>query len=402
MHIAFITNEYVTEEKFDGGLANYLYRMGLALVRRGHNVEIFTLSDRDENFYQSEILVHRVKRNTRFRSLLNRATRWKLTELAGVIAASYALRSRVISRHRQSPFDIVQAASYRAVGFGLTRAFPVPLVVRISSYEKLWRETNREENTREQRMIEWLELYVCRQSKAVYSPSQLLADFLDRETGLRVDVIQNPFAMELEKLDDSVFEQHCKSFRYLLFFGTICFLKGFAVLADAVGLILSQQPDLHVVCVGRICDGPDGLSMLEYIYRQAGSHKDRVHYLGILPHEKLYPVISGANAVALPSLMDNMPNTCLESMALGRVVIGTQGASFEEIIEDGKTGFLVPPGDVYALANAIRSVWHMSDDAREAIGESARMRVSTLGSGIACAGLEDYFQQLFPKRKIWN
>ncbi len=42
----------------------------------------------------------------------------------------------------------------------------------------------------------------------------------------------------------------------------------------------------------------------------------------------------------LPSRIDNLTNTCIESMALGKVVIGTQGAIFEQLIEDGVNCFL--------------------------------------------------------------
>src|ERR1051326_7456438 len=46
-------------------------------------------------------------------------------------------------------------------------------------------------------------------------------------------------------------------------------------------------------------------------------------------------------SVVLPSLIDNLPNSCLEAMGLGRVVIGTKGTSFEELITDEANGFLI-------------------------------------------------------------
>ncbi len=61
-----------------------------------------------------------------------------------------------------------------------------------------------------------------------------------------------------------------------------------------------------------------------------------------LPHRQLYPIIAAARLVVLPSLVDNLPNACLEAMGLGTAVIGTTGASFEELITDGVNGFLVP------------------------------------------------------------
>ncbi len=91
------------------------------------------------------------------------------------------------------------------------------------------------------------------------------------------------------------------------------------------------------------------------------------------PHNQLYPVIKGARLVVLPSLIDNFPNTCLEAMALAKPVVGTTGASFEELIVEGKTGFLVPAGEVDALADKINEVWITSSPGE--IGQEAKRKV---------------------------
>jgi len=98
-------------------------------------------------------------------------------------------------------------------------------------------------------------------------------------------------------------------------------------------------------------------SMRNYMSAICGEYADRLIFIGQIPHEQLYPVISGARLVVLPSLIDNMPNACLEAMALGKPVVGTRGASFEEMIRDGETGFLVPAGDAGALADTLCSAW---------------------------------------------
>ena len=63
------------------------------------------------------------------------------------------------------------------------------------------------------------------------------------------------------------------------------------------------------------------------------------------------------SVVVLPSLIDNFPNACLEAMGLGKVVIGTVGTSFDELISEGTTGFLVSPNNPEALADKIISAW---------------------------------------------
>jgi glycosyltransferase involved in cell wall biosynthesis len=76
-----------------------------------------------------------------------------------------------------------------------------------------------------------------------------------------------------------------------------------------------------------------------------------------LPHRQLYPIIERAKLVVLPSIADNMPNACLEAMALGKAVVGPQGAVFDEVITDEERGFLVSPGNVNALAEKIVCAW---------------------------------------------
>ena len=97
--------------------------------------------------------------------------------------------------------------------------------------------------------------------------------------------------------------------------------------------------------------------MADYARAQCGSSAARLVVLENLPHRQLYPVIAGAHLVALPSLIDNSPNSCLEAMGLGKVVIGTVGTSFDELISDGVTGFLVSPNRPEALAERIISAW---------------------------------------------
>jgi hypothetical protein len=61
MRIAFATPEFVTEDHFDGGLANYVNRVSKGLAARGHDVHVITLSTRNENEFDHDgVLVHRV------------------------------------------------------------------------------------------------------------------------------------------------------------------------------------------------------------------------------------------------------------------------------------------------------------------------------------------------------
>ena len=83
----------------------------------------------------------------------------------------------------------------------------------------------------------------------------------------------------------------------------------------------------------------------------------------------------------------------LEAMALGKVVIGTKGNSFDEFIEDGVSGILVESNNSIQLCRALERVWNMKEQERINIGKVAQQSIASLSPEIACRKLEEYFQQ---------
>jgi glycosyltransferase involved in cell wall biosynthesis len=97
--------------------------------------------------------------------------------------------------------------------------------------------------------------------------------------------------------------------------------------------------------------------------------------LGFVGHDELSRLYDRAGAVVLVSRMEGLPNVVLEAMAHGKVVIATPVGGIPTLIEDGRTGFLVPVGDAAALRNTIERVLEDAE-LRERVGEAARARVS--------------------------
>lgn len=88
----------------------------------------------------------------------------------------------------------------------------------------------------------------------------------------------------------------------------------------------------------------------------------------------LRQIYSAADVFVIPSLEDNQPNTVLESMACGTPVVGFKTGGIPEMVEDGATGLLVPPGNVEELARAIEFLLDRPQD-RSAMGTRARKRI---------------------------
>jgi len=398
MKIAFLTTEYVTEQDFDGGLSNYLYRICHVLKLRGHHVEIFTLSDHDEEFYHEDLLIHRVYNRTPIFEFLNRLSRYKLKRTFRFLSISYSLNKRLRQRQLLQQFDIVQAASCFACGLFSTFKRRIPVVTRISSYEPLFREFYQKPLNFDQQVCERLELLAMERSDAVFTPSRFLSKVLLENNNLLTDVILSPFYLENELLDESIYRDQLWGKKYFLFFGAVGYLKGGEIIADALPLALNKIPDMHFIFVGKNLPGPNGKTMMDHIVLKAGEPTKRIMHFEPLTHQKLYPIIKNAVAVVLPSLVDNLPNAMIEAMGLGKVVIGTHGTSFEELIDDGVSGILIERNNPKALLDAMLKIWNMAVHERIAIGERAMEKTRELLPEIICGKMEAYFNAIITEK----
>jgi glycosyltransferase involved in cell wall biosynthesis len=96
--------------------------------------------------------------------------------------------------------------------------------------------------------------------------------------------------------------------------------------------------------------------------------------LGFVPQQELFGLFDRAAVVVLTSEREGLPNVVLEAMARGKTVVSTPVGGIPAVIEDGKTGLLVPVGDAEATRTAIERA--LADpELRRRIGSAARERV---------------------------
>jgi glycosyltransferase involved in cell wall biosynthesis len=77
----------------------------------------------------------------------------------------------------------------------------------------------------------------------------------------------------------------------------------------------------------------------------------------------------------MPSFAEGLPMVIMEAMATGRPVIATWIAGIPELVQPGHTGWLVPAGDVAALAEAMRALAASPRETLDAMGRAGRARV---------------------------
>jgi len=144
------------------------------------------------------------------------------------------------------------------------------------------------------------------------------------------------------------------------------FLMAVAAFAEARRLAGAEaEIELHVYG-----DGP----LLEVFRRGvARRHLSGVHFYGWAPPEDVLQILAGLDALLLMSRQEGLPYVLLEAMTAGCPVLATAVGGIPEVIEDGRTGFLVAPGDVAAAAQAILALARDPEYAA-GIGEAARRR----------------------------
>ena len=80
----------------------------------------------------------------------------------------------------------------------------------------------------------------------------------------------------------------------------------------------------------------------------------RVRFVGAQPRRRVLELFRAADLAVLSSTWENFPHTAVEALAVGTPVVATAVGGVPEIVEDGRNGLLVPPGDPGALATAVR------------------------------------------------
>jgi glycosyltransferase involved in cell wall biosynthesis len=100
------------------------------------------------------------------------------------------------------------------------------------------------------------------------------------------------------------------------------------------------------------------------------SAPSNVEFLGTIDHDRALTLIGGARALVIPSLWyEGAPRTILEAYAAGVPVLGSRIGAIPELVEEGRSGLLLTPGDPRAWVEGIRAVESESEIAR--LGEGA-------------------------------
>lgn len=142
-------------------------------------------------------------------------------------------------------------------------------------------------------------------------------------------------------------------------------VKNHALLLEAIARLPANQP-VHLLAVG---DGPLRAELIARAQRLGLS--ERVHWLG--SRQDIPAILADTDIKALTSDWEGLPGALLEAMAAGCPVVATRVGGAPELVLEGETGLLTPPGDVEALTAALSQL--VGDPAlRRRLGQAGQRR----------------------------
>ncbi len=350
-----------------GGMPLHVLTLARGLIMRGHEVEILSMSDGPmiEKYKADGLAVTVVPGLGR---------RMGGNPLAWLRAEKF-VRDVIASRKP----DIVHSHGPRAhlfAALALRGNSRVPLVATAHgsfSQFALGHE------------LEFGSLHKCLRKLKYKSMDRLTGRFADRfiavsEAGrrdliegagvpaLKVELIHN--GIEEQKIDPAQSQDLRREFgcqtgdKLTVFVGRLAYHKGAGFFADAAGEVSRRLPNTRFVMVG---EGP-----METELRRRSEVVPLAERLIIAGRrEDAVAVIAAADLFVLPSLSEGLPLTLLEAAMGGRAMVASDVGGIPEIVRDGETGLLTPPGDKRALTGAIKRLL-INKAEREGMGTAAR------------------------------
>jgi glycosyltransferase involved in cell wall biosynthesis len=275
---------------------------------------------------------------------------------AGAFLAA-SLKKTIEKMHGRKRFDLIHAHGALPCGHAATeigRKLGIPFVVSVHGLDAFF-EAQAGERCR--RVSE----NVYRSASAVICISEKVRERLGPGLRGKAEVIYN--GVDAERFRPG---PELKSPLTVLNVGNLIPIKGHRLLLRGFARLATLVPECRLEIFG---DGPERLDLIRLAQELGIS--GQVQFQGRQSRETIAEAMRRCAVFALPSSYEGLGCVYLEAMASGKAAIGCRGQGIEEVIEHGKTGFLISPESEVELSDCLRMLWQ-NEDFRNRIGINAR------------------------------
>jgi glycosyltransferase involved in cell wall biosynthesis len=277
----------------------------------------------------------------------------------------FAMKGTADCIYRTFPFHLIHAHMALPDGYAamlLARRYQKPLITTFRAADL---DVSIHKNRQCFRAVQ----KVFQNSARIIAPSPRLSQELYRQMGISSEVVSSGINKEEIFTGTTSLGKRYHGDIIILSASRLDKTKGIDLNLKAVAALKDRYPNIRYLIIG---DGEERAA-LERLVKDLNL-KNKVEFLGWLPHEKVMEYMSICNIFSLPSHLETLGLVYLEAMAHGKAVIGCQGQGVDGIIIDGETGLLIKPRDEKGLLYAMDYLLSNVEKTAE-IGKKARKLV---------------------------
>ncbi len=357
MKIAFLTSEYPhAKTGHSGGIGTSIKNLAAALVNQGASVRILIYGqNKDEVFEENGIVFHLIK-NIKLKGFSWYLTRKKIQKI-------------INSLYDSKQIELVEAPDWTGItSFIKTKC---PIVIRENGSDTYFCHLD---DRKVKPVNRYHEKRALKKADAVLSVSDFTGELTNRIFGL-----DKPYKVIPNGIDVSHFKNSGEHYKpnTILYFGSLIRKKGLLDLPMIFNKVIEKNPSAKLILIGKdvpdIKTGnPSTWEMMRKLFsEQALSNTD---YQGSVSYDKIKASINEAAVCVFPSYAEALPVSWLEAMAMKKAIVASNIGWANEMIDDGKHGFLVHPESHQQFATQINLLLQ-NQDLNTAFGEAAKRRV---------------------------
>ena len=358
MTIAFLTPEYPHPKTgSSGGIGTSIKNLAKGLLVEGCSIRILVYGQKADAIFEDDGVVVQQIKNVKLKGLSWYLTRKKL--------------ERIINQlYDNEEINLVESPDWTGIT-SFIQPQKCPIVIRLNGSDTYFCHLDN-------RPVKWINKYhekrALIKANGLISVSQFTADLTNTVFDFNKKFTIIPNSIDINLFDS---QSHFNDAIEILYFGTLVRKKGVLELPLIFNEVYQRNNKAKLVLIGR--DSSDSISgnlstwsMMQPLFDTEALKN--VQYLDAVPYLEIKQRIAQATLCVFPSFAEALPVSWIEAMAMQKPVVASNIGWANEIIEDGKNGFLVNPKNHKDYADRILELLD-STELQEEFGIRARKRV---------------------------
>lgn len=338
LKIAFLTPEYPHSKiKHAAGIGTSIKNLAVALAAKGLEVTVFVYGQSTNDVFNDlGVNIHLIE---------DKKYRFGKWFFYRKYIESYV--NKVVSL---KGIQLLEAPDW--TGITAFMNFKVPLIIRFHGSDTYFCHL---EQRKQKLKNYWFERLAVKKAKGCIAPTAFagkLSSELLKVSPQKVTTIH--YGLELDRFVNDKPDEYEKGL--LLYIGTIIRKKGVLELPAILHHVRKEFPEAKLVLIGSdSTDVKTGIASTWELVKSELKDEDKeaVTYLGKIPYEKVQEYIKKAHVCVFPTFAETLGMVTIESMAMQKPVVNSNIGWSQELMEDGKSGFLVHPKEHELYARTI-------------------------------------------------